>query len=54
MVAEADWMTDPLFPPQPERPHLVETAAQGQLGSPSYTYRGATIDCQKGGYAAAC
>ena len=43
-------MTDPLFPPPPERPNLVETAAQGQLSGPSYTYRGAVIDYLKGGH----
>ena len=43
-------MTDPLIPPEPERPPLGETAAQGRLGGPSYTYRGATIECQKGGH----
>jgi hypothetical protein len=42
-------MSDTLIPPPPERPQLVEAAAQGRLGGPSYTYRGAMIDCQKDG-----
>ena len=29
---------------------LEETAVAGPLGGPSYSYRGAVIDCQKGGY----
>jgi hypothetical protein len=29
---------------------LEETDAAGPLGGPSYSYRGAVIDCQKGGY----
>ena len=39
-------------PPSPgEKPHqLTETAFEGQLGGPSYSYRGAAIDCQKGGH----
>ena len=41
---------DPLAPDaKPDHP-LVETALDGQLGSPSYTYRGAVIDCMKGGH----
>lgn len=43
-------MSDPLFPPPPDQPQLRETAAEGRLGGPSYTYRGAVIDCQKGGH----
>ena len=43
-------MSDPLIPPEPERPRLVETAAEGPLGGPSYSYRGAVIECQKGGH----
>ncbi|WP_043367493.1 hypothetical protein [Belnapia sp. F-4-1] len=43
-------MSDPLIPPEPERPRLVETAAEGPLGGPSYAYRSAVIDCQKGGH----
>ncbi|MBL6082643.1 hypothetical protein JMJ56_32275 [Belnapia sp. T18] len=43
-------MNDTLIPPLRERPQLVETAAEGRPGGPSYTYRGATIDRQKGGY----
>ncbi|MBL6082820.1 hypothetical protein JMJ56_33290 [Belnapia sp. T18] len=35
----------PVAHPKPE-----QTAAAGPLGGPSYTYRGATIDCQKGGH----
>ncbi|WP_157033523.1 hypothetical protein [Belnapia moabensis] len=41
-------MSDPLI--SPELPQLVETAADGPRGGPSYTYRGAVIDCLKGGY----
>lgn len=40
-------------PPSPgdERHHpLIETAIEGQLGGPSYIYRGAVIDCLKGGH----
>ena len=43
-------MTDPLIPPEPERAKLVETALDGSLGGPSYAYRGAVIDCLKGGH----
>ncbi|WP_043367484.1 hypothetical protein [Belnapia sp. F-4-1] len=43
-------MSDPLIPLEPERPRLVETAAEGPLGGPSYSYRGAVIECQKGGH----
>ena len=40
----------------PDPPTLVacpkpeQTAGVGPLGGPSYKYRGATIDCQPGGY----
>ena len=39
-------------PPPSDTAHhrLEETAADGPLGGPSYAYRGATIDCLKGGY----
>jgi hypothetical protein len=40
-------------PPSPgDRPHhqLTETAVEGPLGGPSYGYRGAVIDCMKGGH----
>ena len=43
-------MSVPLIALEPERAKLVETAADGSLGGPSYTYRGAVIDCQKGGH----
>jgi hypothetical protein len=36
-------------PPPPARPEPELTAAEGPLGGPSYRYRGAVIDCQKGG-----
>ncbi|WP_090665272.1 hypothetical protein [Belnapia rosea] len=29
---------------------LEQTAADGPLSGPSYAYRGATIDCHKGGH----
>ena len=32
------------------RPEPELTAAEGPLGGPSYSYRGAVIDCQKGGH----
>jgi hypothetical protein len=44
-----------LFPepsPPSEKPdhRLEQTASEGPLDGPSYAYRGATIDCQKGGH----
>jgi hypothetical protein len=35
-----------------DKPHhpLIETAFEGPFGGPSYTYRGAVIDCLKGGH----
>ena len=38
-------------PPPAARTKPEQTAAVGPLGGPSYKYRGATIDCQPGGYA---
>ena len=32
------------------RPEPEQTASPGPLGGPSYSYRGAVIDCQKGGH----
>jgi hypothetical protein len=37
-------------PSAPVRPELEQTALEGRLGGPSYAYRGAVIDCQKGGH----
>jgi hypothetical protein len=34
----------------PDRHQVDEAAATGCLGGPSYRYRGAVIDCLKGGY----
>ena len=45
-----------LFPNQladQMRHQLVEAALEVPLGGPSYAYRGARIDCQKGGTSAA-
>ena len=42
-------MTDSMFPDPPPRPQLVQTAARGPLGGPTYSYRGGRIDCMKGG-----
>ena len=42
-----------LFPDPPApaaRPELEQTALSGPLGGPSYSYRGAVIDCQKDGH----
>lgn len=42
-----------LFPDPPApaaRPKPEQTAAEGPLGGRSYRYRGAAIDCQKGGH----
>jgi hypothetical protein len=39
-----------MFPDPPEPPHLVQTTAQGPWGGPSYTYRGARIECAPGGH----
>jgi hypothetical protein len=36
-----------MFPDPP--PQLVQTAEQGPLGGPSYSYRGARIERMKGG-----
>lgn len=35
-----------------DTPHhqLIETALEGRLGGPTYSYRGAVIDCMKGGH----
>ena len=38
-----------LLPSAGALPELELTAAEGPLGGPSYSYRGATIDCQEGG-----
>lgn len=35
-------------PPPPARPEPELTAAEGRFGGPSYVYRAAVIDCQKG------
>ncbi len=43
-------MDDALFSSPPDRSRLVETTAEDPLGGPSYSYRGAVIDCQKGGH----
>jgi hypothetical protein len=40
-------------PPSPgDKPayQLTETTLEGPLGGPSYNYRGAVIDCMKGGH----
>jgi hypothetical protein len=37
-------------PPLAVRSEPEQTAAEGKLGGPSFTYRGAVIDCQKGGH----
>jgi hypothetical protein len=41
-------MTD--TPDQPEPPSLRETAAAGPWGGPVFSYHGAEIRCNKGGY----
>ena len=38
-----------MFPDPPEPPQLVQTTAQGPWGGPSYSYRGACIECALGG-----
>ena len=38
----------PAIAGRPAGPQLTETAFEGQLGGPSYAYRGAVIDCLKG------
>lgn len=40
----------PDAPPPAARLEPEQIAAEGPLGGPSYSYRGATIDCQKGGH----
>ena len=37
-------------PARPARPEPEQTASPCPLGGPSYSYRGAVIDCQKGGH----
>lgn len=38
-------------PPPPDfHPEPEQTSASGPFSGPSYRYRGAIIDCQKGGY----
>jgi hypothetical protein len=39
-----------MFPDPPEPPQLVQTSAQGSWGGPSYSYRGACIECASGGH----
>jgi hypothetical protein len=42
-----------LFPEPPapaEKPQLEETSAAGPWGGPTYRYRGARIECLKGGH----
>jgi len=41
--------TGPSAPADPAQHHLKVAADEGFLGGPSYRYRCATIDCQKGG-----
>ena len=43
-------MTNSMFPDPPSRPQLVQTAAQGPWGGPSYSYRGARIERMKDGH----
>jgi hypothetical protein len=37
-------------PSAPVRPELEQSALESRLGGPSYAYRGAVIDYQKGGH----
>jgi hypothetical protein len=39
-----------MFPAPPDPHQVVETAAQGPWGGPTYSYRGARIECLKGGH----
>jgi hypothetical protein len=41
---------DSMFPDLPEPPQLVLTVAEGPWGGPSYSYRGARIECAPGGH----
>ena len=43
-------MTDGMFPDPPDPPQLLQTAEQGLWGGPTYSYRGARIECMKGGH----
>jgi hypothetical protein len=45
-------MSDPtsLFPASPDRPRPEQTAVVGPWGGPTYSYRGARIECSKGEY----
>jgi hypothetical protein len=37
-----------MFPDPPPRPQLAQTAEQGPWGGPTYSYRGARIECMRG------
>jgi hypothetical protein len=39
-----------LFPTSPDRPRPEQTATVGPWGGPTYSYRGARIECMKGGH----
>ena len=41
---------DPPAPAPAARPEPEQIASPGPLGGPSHGYRGAVIDCQKGGH----
>jgi hypothetical protein len=43
-------MNETLLPTPREQPRLEETTMTGPLDGPSYRYRGAVIDCLKGGH----
>jgi hypothetical protein len=43
-------MRSGMFPDPPKPPQLVQTAAQGPWGGPTYSYRGARIECYPGGH----
>ncbi len=42
--------TDPPSPGDRLHHQIAETAIEGPFGGPSYAYRGAVIDCLKGGH----
>ena len=39
-----------MFPEPPTLPQPMQTAAQGPWGGPTYSYRGARIECMAGGH----
>jgi hypothetical protein len=46
-------MSGDMFPEPPPLPQPVQTAAQGPWGGPTYSYRGARIECLPGGHVCA-